>query len=159
LWLGFGVAFKATTKLTLTADAQYTNWKKLQTIPVTYTDPTWNTNFASVSTFHLGWVDKFQFRFGAEYAFTKNWAVRGGYYYDPSPSPVENLNILLPEISYNVAALGVGYSTGKINLDVALEILQGKQATVPFPNPAGYGMPGTHGMDILAPNIAFTYHF
>ena len=36
MWLGGGIAIKPTNKLTITADIQYTNWKKLQTIPVTF---------------------------------------------------------------------------------------------------------------------------
>ena len=36
LWLGLGISFKATDKLTLNADAQFTNWKKIETIGITY---------------------------------------------------------------------------------------------------------------------------
>lgn len=162
LWLGLGISFKATDKLTLNADAQYTNWKKIDTIGITYDDATWQALKASPqlgaafnNDFVLNWKDAIQWRFGLEYALSEKLALRAGYYYDPSPSPVGTLNILLPEITYNVATLGFGYKTEKLNLDLCMEVLMGKDVLAPM----GSKMPGTHGMNILVPNIALTYRF
>ncbi len=44
-WLAAGIAVKPTDKLTFTADVQYTNWKKLQTIPVTFVNAGWQAYF------------------------------------------------------------------------------------------------------------------
>ncbi len=156
LWIGAGIAVKPLTNLTITADGQYTNWKKLQTIPAVYSDPIWQASFSNASTFELLWKDRIQWRFGLEYAFTSAWAVRAGYYFDKSPSPPETLNILLPEISYNAAALGFGYKSGSFTFDVGMEFLFGQKVVSPL---ATGVMPGTHGMNIYAPTIAFAYHF
>jgi len=181
LWAGAGIAVKPVAKLTLTGDVQYTNWKKVGVIPAQYSDPAWNTllnppaalkqhpllgsTVTALSTafnqdFSLNWKDAVQVRFGAEYALDKTWALRAGYYYDPSPSPVETLNILLPEATYHVLTLGLGAKTGRLTVDACFEALLGRDAESPvsgFPVPVK--MPGTHNVKILAPNISLTYGF
>ncbi len=161
LWLGFGLSFKATDKLTINADAQYTNWKKIDTIAITYDNALWQAmkahpllGAAFNNDFVLNWKDATQWRFGLEYAISEKLAMRAGYYYDPSPSPAETLNILLPEISYNVITVGFGYKAKKVSLDFCLETLLGKDQESPLTGK----MPGTHGMNILVPNIAFTFY-
>jgi long-chain fatty acid transport protein len=91
---------------------------------------------------------------------SEKFALRGGYYYDPAPSPANTLSILLPSISYNAFTLGVGYKTEKINLDFCLEYLTGKDRTLDYGQQVpDVGMPGIHGASMLVPNIAFTYRF
>jgi long-chain fatty acid transport protein len=162
LWLGFGLSFKATDKLTLNADAQYTNWKKIDTIAITYDNAAWQASKAHPllgaafnNDFVLNWKDAIQWRFGLEYAVSEKLALRAGYYYDPSPSPVETLNVLLPEITYNVVTVGFGYKAEKLAVDFCLEYLMGKDAESPLTG----RMPGTHGMSMLTPNIAFHFGF
>lgn len=162
LWLGLGVSFKATDKLTLNADAQYTNWKKIQTIGITYDNAAWQAlkahpqlKAAFNNDFDLQWKDAIQWRFGVEYAVSEKLALRAGYYYDPSPSEPETLNILLPEITYNVVTAGLGYKAEKLTIDFCLEYLMGKDVLSPMSGK----MPGIHGMSILVPNIAFSYRF
>jgi long-chain fatty acid transport protein len=162
LWLGLGLSFKATDKLTINADAQYTNWKKIDTITITYDNAAWQAlkahpviGAAFNNDFVLNWKDAIQWRFGLEYAISEKLAARAGYYIDPSPSPAETLNVLLPEIAYNVITVGFGYKTEKMGIDFCLETLLGKDQESPLTGK----MPGTHGMNILVPNIAFTYRF
>jgi long-chain fatty acid transport protein len=157
MWLGAGIAAKPIDKLTITADVQYTNWKKVQDIPITFSNAGWKLAFETVSKLDLKWKDTIQYRLGLQYALCEKWALRAGYYYDPSPSPNETLSILLPEITYNVITAGFGYQAGKLTIDACFEMLMGKDATM-APG-SGTGMPGTHGMNILVPNIALTYRF
>ena len=86
LWLGLGISFKATDKLTLNADAQYTNWKQIDTIGITYDDAVWQSlklhpqlGAAFNNDFVLNWKDAIQWRFGAEYAVSEKLALRAGY--------------------------------------------------------------------------------
>jgi long-chain fatty acid transport protein len=155
LWAGLGISFKPIDKLTINGDVQYTQWKKIQKIEATFANATWQGLFAAGGALDLKWKDTFQYRFGLEYALSSKFALRAGYYYDPSPSPVETLSILLPEITYNAITAGFGYNTDKLTLSVCLEYLMGKDAE----SPAGSTMPGTHGMSILVPNIGITYRF
>jgi long-chain fatty acid transport protein len=162
MWFGGGVAITPTKKLTITADIQYTNWKKLQTIPVTFADPTWNAVFGPDGPFdrvdELLWKDTFQYRFGAEYRISNSFALRGGYYIDENPGPLETQNILLPEFKYNWYTAGFGYSTEKIVIDAAIQYGTAADISVPL-DPENYQMPGVHGMSMWVPSLNFTYKF
>ena len=87
----------------------------------------------------------------------EQWAVRLGYMRDPSPAPLETMNILLPQIPYNMFTVGVGYTGAKLSVNAALEILRGAEQTVPYA--ATNKMPGVHNMNIMVPSITIAYHF
>ena len=157
MWFGAGVAFKPMDNLTVTADIQYTNWKKLDEIDINYDNQFWNLLFGNLYKFHLNWEDAIQYRFGFEYALNETLAVRGGFYYDPSPAPADTLNILLPEVSYNAVTIGLGYKSGNLRIDFGFEYLMGKEVECPLSTE--YGMPGIHNVSIMAPNFALSYYF
>lgn len=157
MWFGAGIAFTPNDALTITMDAQYTNWAKMDSIPISYTNPGWIAFFESGSELTLRWKDAVQWRFGLEYKVSDTFALRGGFYTDPVVAPIDTHNILLPELGYNFVTFGFGYKKGKIILDVAVEYGIGKDIEVGImeADPAA-GMPGIHGMNILVPNIALT---
>jgi long-chain fatty acid transport protein len=155
LWAGLGVSFKPIDKLRLNADLQFTQWSKIQEIEAVYDNAQWQAAFAAGGNLDLKWEDTIQYRFGVEYALSAKLALLAGYYYDPSPAPAETQSILLPEITYNVVTAGIGYKSEKLCLNLCLEYLMGQDVV----SPTGSAMPGTHGMNILVPNIAFTYRF
>jgi len=164
MWVGAGIAFKATDKLTITADAQYTDWKKVDLIEMNYTDAQWQAmkahpllGAAFNSNFEFYWKSKVQLRFGAEYLVSDSFAIRAGYYNDPAPSKIEYINILMPSITYNVITLGWAYKTDKISLDFCLEYLMGEKREV-APG-IGEALPGIYNTDIFVPNFGFTYRF
>ncbi len=163
MWIGGGISFKPIEKLTLNADLQYTNWEKIQKIDATYTDTAWQANLAKGASIDLRWENKIQYRVGLEYKLSDQFALRGGYYYDPAVGPDETLTILLPQFTYNVVTFGLGYQTEKISLDLAIEHLMGGDRTIDptkFPSPlTDPGMPGVHGMQLWVPNISLTYRF
>lgn len=154
MWLAGGIAFKPNEKLTLTFDVQYTNWKKIDEIAVKYSDPGWILFFEDGGNMHLEWKDAVQIRCGMEYKTSEKFAIRAGYYYDPSPSPAKTMNILLPEITYNFFTFGFGYNTGKMNLDFGIEYGMGKDVEVGLMEGE---MPGIHGMNILAIDVGVTF--
>ncbi|HUU05599.1 MAG TPA: outer membrane protein transport protein [Patescibacteria group bacterium] len=164
MWLGAGVSFKPMDKLRLAFDVNWTNWKKLDEIPVEFSDATWTLLMghplykgAFNQTLELDWKDCIQYRIGAEYMFCEQWAVRVGYMRDPSPAPLETMNILLPQIPYNMFTFGVGYTGAKFSVNAALEILRGQEQTVPLAPTSK--MPGVHNMNIMVPSITIAYHF
>jgi long-chain fatty acid transport protein len=172
MWLAAGIAVKPTDKLTITADIQYTNWKKLQTIPVSFEDPAWEGYFGvngptgpppvgtpnTNRTDEFLWKDTFQYRFGAEYWISNSFALRAGYYIDENPGPPETQNILLPEFKYNWFTAGFGYQSGKLVIDAAIQYGTGADIDVPL-DPVHYAMPGVHGMSMWVPSLNFTYKF
>ncbi len=165
MWLGAGIAFTPNDKLTIAFDVQYTNWKKLDTIDMTFDEAFWKVNMGSGSiednaAFELMWDDTIQYRFGFEYLLSDSFAVRAGYYYDPAPAPATTLNILLPSITYSVITAGIGYKTDSISLDVGVEYLKGTDRDADMAGVmAGTAMPGTHGMSMIVPSVSFTYRF
>lgn len=155
MWLAGGVALKPMAGLTLTFDAQYTNWAKLQTIAITFSDPVWAAALTDEASLVLNWKNKTQLRAGVEYDFG-TLAIRGGYYFDPGPAPDSTMNILTPDFTFNSVALGFGYKAAGFKLDAALEYLMGKKRTVA---PSGTNLPGIYEMNILVPTVGFTFSF
>jgi long-chain fatty acid transport protein len=159
MWFGGGVAIKPTDKLTITADVQYTNWKKMQTIPITFANPVWNAVFGDGGTYdrtyEMLWKNTLQYRFGAEYCISNSFALRAGYYLDQNPGRLETQNILLPEFKYNWFTAGFGYKSEKLVIDAAIQYGKGGDIAVPL----GMSMPGVHGMSMWVPSLNFTYKF
>jgi long-chain fatty acid transport protein len=159
-WLAAGVAIKPMDRLTITADVQYTNWKKLQTIPIVYENEGWQAAFAPSSAYTLLWKDCTQIRAGLEYMVTDSFAVRGGYYYDPNPTPKSTQNILLPEHKYNWVTFGLGYKSSSLVLEASVEYGMGDDIDVSMAEVIkNVGMPGIHGLNIVAPTVSLTYKF
>jgi long-chain fatty acid transport protein len=158
---GIGVAIHPVDKLTILVDAVWTNWGKLDSIPVEYDDATWQPTLDGVGVdydYDLRWEDTWQFKIGLEYLIKPCLALRAGFYSDPAPSPLETQNILLPNIDYSAITVGIGYKKNKIAIDFAFEYIMGKDRNVPVTMMPD-AMPGIHGMDILVPNLTFTYYF
>lgn len=162
MWFGFGVAYKPTDRLTFTADAHFTNWKKMTLIDMQFVNSYWNAAFGEIADFDLEWKDTQQIRFGMEYKVSQSLALRAGFYTDPSPSPKRTQNILLPQISYKFATFGLGYKTSKFLIEGAFEYGFGKERTI-LPTEVKtnkgrmIGMPGVHQENIPVPNISVTF--
>ncbi len=160
MWLAGGIAFKPVDALTITADVQYTNWKKMQTIPITFEDPVWEGVFGAGGPYdrtdEMLWKNATMYRFGVEYLVTKAFALRGGYTYDPNPGTIETQNILLPEFKYNWFTFGFGYDSTHLTVDAAIQYGTGDNVTVPLGEGA---MPGVHGMKMWVPSLNFVYKF
>ncbi len=153
MWLAAGLAFKPMDNLTLTADAQYTNWKELQTLTLEFMDPVWQVALPpEEAELDLLWTDKIQWRFGLEYTIG-NLALRGGYYYDPTPTPDETLTILIPGYDFHGITGGLGFNAGGLKIDLAFEYLAGKTREIE----PGVGQPGIFKMNIMVPMISFRY--
>ncbi len=154
LWAAFGVAVKPMENLTITADAQYSQWAKSEdTFKTEFKDPVWKAVTAATSddTFVLDWKDCIQYRLGLEYMACEKLALRAGYYYDPAPAPDETLTILFPSSTNNVVTAGVGFCVGKFDIDFGLEYLMGKERDVAK---LAHNMPGKHKLDIFAFSLA-----
>jgi len=166
LWIAGGVAFRPLPGLTLTGDLQWTQWSTLDQIELKFTDPYWNLFMmqSGENKMHLEWKDALQIRFGAEYMLRENLAIRGGYYYDPTPTPDKTMNFLLPSYTFNVFTLGLGYTLNGLVIDLGFEFLAGKGREVEFAkwllDPAfANAQPGVYDMSIVVPNISISYKF
>ena len=157
MWIAGGVAYRPMNNLTLTFDAQFSQWSKSEDVFKTkFDEAIWAgaTAASGDDTFILAWEDKTQIRFGAEYNFSNNLDLRFGLYLDPAPAPDETLNILFPSSSNTVFAAGFSYKMDNISIDFGAEYLLGAERKV---NPSTENMPGTHQMDVFAFSLGFGY--
>ncbi|MFW6159817.1 MAG: OmpP1/FadL family transporter [Acidobacteriota bacterium] len=166
LWIGAGIAFNPTPGLTLTADIQWTQWSTLDNIRTDYKDPFWQIMMEESGDDNrpLRWKNVAQLRFGFEYLMRENLALRGGYCYDPTPTPDETLNVLLPSYTFNVFDIGLGYNLNGLCIDFGLEYLAGKEREVLYekyvldPDYAT-AQPGIYNISIFVPHFAISYKF
>jgi long-chain fatty acid transport protein len=158
MWIAFGAAFHPIEDLTLTADIQWTQWSKIDSINTIYKDVIWNYIMTTTgkNKMAMEWKDATQIRVGAEYRLSKSLALRAGFYNDPSPAPDKTISILLPSYDFTVLTVGVGYEIKGLALDFALEYLMGKERTSAA---ADASMPGVYNMTIVTPSVAIRYSF
>jgi long-subunit fatty acid transport protein len=48
-----------------------------------------------------------------------NFALRGGYYFDETPQPIEDVGPVLADADRNAYTLGIGYGTERWGVDVS----------------------------------------
>ncbi|VAX28142.1 Long-chain fatty acid transport protein-like [hydrothermal vent metagenome] len=149
MWIAGGVAYKPNERLTLTLDAQYSQWSELDKLTTKYKS-------LPEGEFILNWKDAVQIRLGGEYFVSKPIAIRLGYYYDPAPGPDDTYNILFPSMTNNVITGGFGYYVDKLSVQAGLEYLMGAERTI---KPSAHNMPGIHQMNVLAFSIGLGWKF
>ena len=165
MWLAGGVAYKPTENITLTGDVQWTQWSKIEVIETDYKDISWQILMAASGDDErpMHWSDAVQIRFGAEYR-ANTIAIRGGYYWDPSPNPDRTMNVLLPNYDFNVFTLGFGYELNGLQIDLGIEYLIGSERNIPSEKVLidpdwKTAMPGLHSLNIIVPNVSISYKF
>ncbi|MBN1894294.1 outer membrane protein transport protein [bacterium] len=119
LVVGGGIAFKPSERLTLTADATYTNWSAWDEVKVMKDD-------VELNSLGLDWENTIEIGAGVEWLAKqmecKSLFLRLGGYTVNSPVPNTTMNptLLDPARRYVVTA-GVGLAMGKIVVDLAYE--------------------------------------
>jgi long-chain fatty acid transport protein len=166
LWAAVGIAFRPVEQFVLTFDVQYTDWGTIKKLELDFLDPAW-ANMMGMSgedEMDFYWEGEFQIRAGAEYLVTDNFALRAGYYYDPTPTPDSTLNVLLPSASFNAVAGGFGYNANGLAIDFTVEYLMGKDRNVPVEKTMmdpewESAMPGMYELNILAIEFSIGYRW
>ncbi len=116
--LSLGYSYRPITKLLLSFEAEYINYKALRN-ETTY--DTTNQFFFVNSDADAHWQDEYRYHAGAEYTLSRAWKVRAGLSND---SDVYNFDekTLLDTFMYNLMLLdtGIGYTIGSfsVNIDV-----------------------------------------
>ena len=166
LWIAGGVAFCPMDKLLLTADLQWTKWSTIKNLNTNFSDPVWKALMrqSGQDARKMDWSNKAQLRFGAEFLLSGTLALRGGTYFDPTPSSDTTINVLLPSYTFYAVTLGVGYKVVGLQLDFGIEYLMGKERIVDYmktvTDPAfKSAMPGTYKMHLVVPNISVGFRF
>ena len=162
LSIAAGLSFRASDRLLLSADVQWTQWSNLDVVRTTFMDPVWAqlTRIEMRDVRVLDWKDATQIRFGAEFALNSSTAVRAGYTYDPAPGPESTLDILLPTFANNAFAVGLGKTSGGLQLDFCLEYQAGRERGMTyFYRGFELDLTGTLGMRAFVPSVSASYKF
>ena len=111
--LNLGAAVTLPGQLTVSADADWTEWSKFQSLDILFPDLT-GRDLHRINS----WKNSWAYRGGLEKKFS-NFALRAGYYRDKTPQPVENAGPILADSDRNGYSLGFGYDTDRWGVDVS----------------------------------------
>ncbi len=162
---GFGIAYKASPKLTFTGDIAYTNWSRLDSILINLDGADPSGAPAQNSVIYLHWKNTLRFSLGAEYWVKDYLGLRFGYYLDPSPVPDNSFTPLIPDVgdknSYNI---GTALKFSGIELAYNFEYIGFKDRTVSAlvdnnGDKVYDNYPGSYKMSVYASHLSITYRF
>lgn len=119
-----GVSYKASDKLTVNADIDYTMWSTYDRIVVTSS----NTNFNT--TDEKQWHDVWCLRIGGQYQLSDQWKLRAGYVYDKNPVNESYFETRTPDSDRQGISIGTGYAIGNMTVDLAYMYLRFNSRTI-----------------------------
>jgi long-chain fatty acid transport protein len=99
---------------TVEADVNWYQWSSFDNLILRFES---NPELNQVLEQHYD--DVFQYRVGLERVVNDAWTVRGGYFFDTSPSPPESLSPILPDADRQGIALGATWRQGRFRVDLA----------------------------------------
>jgi long-chain fatty acid transport protein len=147
--VGFAKAFG---DWTFEADVNWYQWKSFDELRLTFeTEPRLN------ETIEEEYANAFQYRFGIERVLNDAWAVRGGYFFDESPSPPASMSPLLPDSNRNGFCLGGSWRSGSLRLDGAAWYVRASERSTDGSNRDRYD--GTYKSHALTLGVSMGYSF
>jgi len=111
--VNIGVAVQAMPPLTVSAEADWTQWSSFQSLDILFPD----LPALAIHRQDL-WKNSWAYRVGLEYKVTREFAVRAGYYYDKTPQPLFDAGPILSDNNRNVYTIGFGYNTERWGVDI-----------------------------------------
>ena len=157
--LVLGVAYKATDKLTLLADYQWTHWSTFGVLNLTFAP-----NTLLNQTLYESYKSTSGIRVGAEWA-NAPWTFRGGYLYHQGAAPPETVTPLLPEGERNEFTAGFSVKLAlRVTGDFAYQYIhqndrRGRTRETPniMPTVALNNGLYTFGAHLFGVSLAFTF--
>jgi long-chain fatty acid transport protein len=150
--IAFGVASQPIEALTIDADVIWLGWGKFHAIDINFPDDKSGT-LAAANHEPKNWSSGVNFHLGAEGKLSDNFKIRGGFLYDPSPSPEETLAPDLPDADrLNIALGGSYYHQSGFHADLGYQylILFSHKSTLPQ-------LPGEYGGNVNILGISLGY--
>ena len=111
--VNLGAAITLPGQLTVSGEADWTEWTKFKSLDITFPDLTGRDLHRPTD-----WKNSWAYRGGLEKKFS-NFAVRAGYYRDKTPQPVEDAGPILADNDRDAYSLGFGYDTERWGVDVS----------------------------------------
>ncbi len=112
-----GVNIKPSEKVRFEIDYLWTDWSVVNNYDVFFTPPALGQ---TVAPFPRHWRDTNTIKFGIEYKPIEMLALRGGFYYDPTPIPNDTFDAQWPDANKYMFTGGIGlnFKHWKIDTDV-----------------------------------------
>ena len=130
----FGASYKASERLTLNGDLDYTWWSTYDRLVVKSNTILSLTTLAGsptdTSTDEKDWKNTWALRLGGQYKLSEQWKLRAGYVYDQNPVPTEHFDTRVPDADRQGVTLGAGFTSGNVTVDVAYMYLKFKNRTI-----------------------------
>lgn len=98
-----------------------------------------------------------QYRVGLERRLNDIWRIRGGYFFDQSPSPAASVSPLLPDADRHGICLGGTWQSGRVRLDAASWYVFAKERSTEGVNRDRYD--GTYKIKALTFGLSLGYSF
>jgi|GEM_PF-6044095 len=116
--LQIGVNIKPSEKVRFEVDYLWTDWSVVNAYDVFFTPPLLGQK--PYASFPRHWNNTNTFKFGIEYKPIEMLALRGGFYYDPTPIPSSTFDAQWPDANKYMFTGGVGlnFKHWKIDTDV-----------------------------------------
>ena len=108
-----GAAVNLPGELTVAFQADWTDWSVFKALDINFENAALPDLFRATN-----WEDSWAYRVGVEKKFG-NFALRGGYYIDETPQPLEDVGPILADADRNAYTLGFGYGTERWGVDIS----------------------------------------
>jgi long-chain fatty acid transport protein len=122
--LQLGVRYLPLAKVSLEVDFVWTKWSRINGYTVSFDKAFLDApalgpfNPGASSDFSpRNWQDTRQVKLGVEWQVNQILALRGSYFYDPTPIPDSSLDLQWPDADKRTFALGAGLNFGPISMD------------------------------------------
>lgn len=143
-----GFSLRPLPPLRLNFEADYYAWQLFSTLRLEFDDP------ALSRTERKNWTHGINYHLGAEYQATPELALRAGYMYDPTPSPMDTLIPDVPDSTRMNFGLGLGYRVSAFTVDLGYQFIKFTGASTSFPpNP----LPGRYDGVVNAFSLSVGY--
>ncbi len=121
-----GIAFQATEKTSIEADAIYTRWSSYDKLTINYGMDLYGPD-SDVTSTPKNWDDVWRYQLGIEHALSENSWLRFGYVYDDSPVPDETVDYIVPANGRQIYSIGYGFTRDKWIYDLSYAYLDIKE--------------------------------
>jgi long-chain fatty acid transport protein len=113
---------------TITGEMLWIQWSSYDKLEAEFARPQGVAGINQVDkiTSKKDWRDTFTWILGLQYQINTNWALRGGFIYDPSPIPDETVDPVVPSGLRIDYSLGLGYKIGAFSVDAAYLLVTDK---------------------------------
>lgn len=162
--LSFSAVHKLNSQWELLADATWTEWSKIDRLPLVFTSGP--LNGATLDTLVFNFDDTWRLSIGANYKWSGPWTLRFGVAYDQSPVPnAETRSVRLPDNDRYWLAFGATYQMSKVSkLDIGYAFVNFKDAPInndqrsATPVPKGL-VNGTYEATVNVLSVAYQHSF